>query len=251
MRQIVVAAAVAVLMVVHPATAAARRGKKTVFEKDTFQTSKGELTITFVGHGTLMFEYGGAVIHVDPVSREADYSAMPKARLVLITHHHGDHLDPTAVSAIRTPDTEIVLAPACASALPDGIVMRNGDVRTVAGLRIEAVPAYNLVHKRPDGKPFHPKGEGNGYVIGFGDRRVYVAGDTEDIPEMAQLRGIDIAFLPMNLPYTMTPGMVSDAAKAFKPSVLYPYHYGSTNPADLTKLLAEESGIEVRVRDLR
>ena len=251
MRRTVAVAVVVACVLAHPGTSATRKGRKTVFEKDTFQTSKGELTITFVGHGTLMLEHGGTVVHVDPTTREADYGTMPKARLILITHQHGDHLDPKAVAAVRTPDTQIVLSPVCASALPDGIVMRNGDVRTVAGLRIEAVPAYNLVHKRPDGKPFHPKGEGNGYVIGFGDRRVYVAGDTEDIPEIAQLRGIDIAFLPMNLPYTMTPGMVSDAAKAFKPSVLYPYHYGSTNPADLTKLLAEESGIEVRVRDLR
>lgn len=251
MRQIAVVAVVSLLMVAHPGTSAGRKGKKTVFERDTFQTSKGELTITFVGHGTLVLEHGGTVVHVDPTSREADYGAMPKARLILITHQHGDHLDPEAVSAIRTPDTEIVLSPVCASALPDGIVMRNGDVRTVAGLPIEAVPAYNLVQKRPNGQPFHPKGEGNGYVISFGDKRVYVAGDTEDIPEMAELRGIDIAFLPMNLPYTMTPVMAAKAARAFKPSVLYPYHYGSTDPAGLAKLLADEAGIEVRVRDLR
>jgi L-ascorbate metabolism protein UlaG (beta-lactamase superfamily) len=123
-------------------------------------------------------------------------------------------------------------------------------VKTVAGLKIEAVPAYNLVHKRDNGRPFHPKGEGNGYVITFGDKRIYVAGDTENTPEMKALKDIDVAFLPMNLPYTMTPEMVADAAKAFRPKVLYPYHYGSTDTSALVKLLEGEEGIEVRVRNM-
>ena len=118
-------------------------------------------------------------------------------------------------------------------------------------MRVEAVPAYNLEHKRPDGKPFHPKGEGNGYVLTFGGKRVYVAGDTENIPEMEALRDIDIAFLPMNLPYTMTPEMVAAAARAFKPKVLYPYHYGDTDPQKLVDLLKDLPAVEVRVRDLR
>ena len=251
MRQVLAGAIIAALVQGHATPAATGRGKKAMPDKDTFQTSKGELTITFVGHGTLVFEHAGTIVHVDPTSREADYRAMPKARVILITHHHGDHLDPKAVGAIRTPDTEIVLSASCASTLPEGTVMRNGETRTVAGLRIEAVPAYNLVHKRSSGQPFHPKGEGNGYVITFGDKRVYVAGDTEDIPEMAQLERVDIAFLPMNLPYTMTPAMAASAARACKPSVLYPYHYGSTDPAELTRLLAGEAGIEVRIRDLK
>ena len=113
------------------------------------------------------------------------------------------------------------------------------------------MPAYNIVNKRPTGQPFHPRGEGNGYVITFGDKRVYVAGDTENTPEMKALKGIDVAFLPMNLPYTMTPAMVADAARAFRPKVLYPYHYGETDTAELVRLLAGEKGIEVRVRKMK
>jgi L-ascorbate metabolism protein UlaG (beta-lactamase superfamily) len=126
--------------------------------------------------------------------------------------------------------------------------MRNGDVQTVAGLRVEAVPAYNLVHKREDGQPFHPKGAGNGYILTFGDIRVYIAGDTENTPEMKALKDIAIAFLPMNLPYTMTPEMVAEAAKAFRPRVLYPYHYGDTDTRKLVDLLKGETGIEIRIR---
>jgi L-ascorbate metabolism protein UlaG (beta-lactamase superfamily) len=129
--------------------------------------------------------------------------------------------------------------------------MKNGDVQTIAGLTIEAVPAYNLVHMRSSGVPFHPKGVGNGYVITFGDKRVYVAGDTENVPEMKNLERIDIAFLPMNLPYTMTPEMVADAAKAFKPKILYPYHYGKTDTSQLVKLLRDYVEIEVRIRRMQ
>ncbi len=219
--------------------------------EDTIRTSAGELVITFVGHGTLVLRQGGKVIHVDPVGREADYSTMPKADLVLITHEHGDHLDPAAVAAIRKPGTRVVVSRSCAGKIPDAEVMANGDVREESGFRVEAVPAYNLVHVRAPGQPFHPRGNGNGYIIRFGDTRVYVAGDTENTPEMKALRGIDVAFLPMNLPYTMTPEMVADAARAFRPRLLYPYHYGETDPGKLVALLAGEKGIEVRVRDLR
>ena len=129
--------------------------------------------------------------------------------------------------------------------------MNNGDVKTVQGLKIEAVPAYNIVHMRSKETPFHPKGIGNGYVITFGDKRVYVAGDTENVPEMKGLREIDIAFLPMNLPYTMTPEMVADAAKAFKPRIFYPYHYGKTDTSKLVDLLKDTGEIEVRIRKMR
>ena len=130
-------------------------------------------------------------------------------------------------------------------------MLKNGDVRTVDGLKIEAVPAYNLVNKRPDGKPFHPKGEGNGYVLTFGDKTVYVAGDTEDIPEMTQLKDIDVAFLPMNLPYTMTPEMAAAAARASMPKVVYPYHFGETDTGRLVSLLKDTPAIEVRVRKMK
>jgi len=127
----------------------------------------------------------------------------------------------------------------------------NGDVKTVEGLKIEAVPAYNIVHKRDTGQPFHPKGVGNGYIITFGDKRAYVAGDTENIPEMKGLKNIDIAFLPMNLPYTMTPEMVADAAKAFKPKILYPYHFGETDTSKVVSLLKGIPEIEVRIRRMK
>jgi len=219
-----------------------------MFEVDTFKTSAGELKITFVGHGTLMFTLGDTVIHVDPVSGEADYAKMPKADLILITHEHRDHLDPAAIAAVREDGTTLLLPPKCAPMVSGGTVMRNGDTRTVAGLKIEAVPAYNIVHKRPSGDPFHPPGDGNGYVITFGDTRVYVAGDTENVPEMRQLKDIAVAFLPMNLPYTMTPRMVASAAKAFRPKILYPYHFGTTDTSELVKLLEAEKDIEVRRR---
>ena len=221
------------------------------FEEDVIKTKTGDLKITFIGHGTLMFGYGGKVIHVDPVSREADYSKMPKGDLILITHEHGDHLDPKALSKIRTEQTKLVLTKACAEKVAGGIVMKNGDVQKVAGLKIEAVPAYNIVRKRSSGQPFHPKGRGNGYVVTFGKTRVYVAGDTENTPEMKKLKKIDIAFMPMNVPYTMTPAMVTDAAKAFKPKILYPYHYGQTDPNELVGLLKDSEKIEVRIRKMR
>ena len=222
-----------------------------VFKEDTIKTSVGDLKITFIGHGTLMFAFGGKILHVDPVSQEADYSKLPKADVILVTHEHGDHLDSSAIKAIRTDKTEIILTEKCLPKVSGGKVMKNGETKTVAGLKIEAVPAYNIVHKRPNGAPFHPKGDGNGYVITFGDKRVYIAGDTENIPEMKQLKDIDIAFLPMNLPYTMTPEMVADAVKAFKPKIVYPYHFGDTDTSKLTKLLENEKGIEVRIRDMK
>ena len=223
----------------------------TELEKDAIPTSAGPLEITFVGHGSLFFRFGDKVFHVDPYGKLADYAALPKADVVLLTHAHGDHLDPAALAAVRTETTKLVVAPACKGKVEGATVLPNGEATTVAGVRVEAVPAYNLVAKRPDGSPFHPKGEGNGYVLTFGKTRVYVAGDTENVPEMKALEGIDVAFLPMNLPYTMTPEMVADAARAFRPRVLYPYHFGDTDPQKLVSLLAGEKGIEVRVRKMR
>ena len=221
------------------------------FEEDIIKTSAGDLQITFIGHGTLMFAFKDKIIHIDPVSREANYAEMPKADLILVTHEHGDHLDPKAIDILRKEQTNLVLTKACAQRVSRGIIMQNGDTKTIAQLRIEAVPAYNIVHKRSSGSPYHPKGQGNGYVITFGDKRVYVAGDTENTPEMKKLERIDIAFLPMNLPYTMTPEMVADAAKALKPMILYPYHYGRTDPNILVNLLKDSKDIEVRIRRMR
>ena len=231
------------------ATAAFAAGRE--FEKDVVKTSAGDLEITFIGHGTLSFTLGGKVIHVDPYGKAADYASLPKANLVLITHSHGDHLDTAALAAIRTADTAVVVSPACEGKVEGAIVLHNGDSRSFLGIPVAAVPAYNVTHKRPDGTPFHPKGEGNGYVLTFGDRRVYVAGDTENVPEMKELKDIAVAFLPMNLPYTMTPEMVAEAARAFRPRILYPYHFGDTDTARLVALLKDEKGIEVRVRAMK
>jgi len=220
------------------------------FETDTIKSSAGDLKITFIGHGTLMFTFGGKIIHVDPYSDVGDYSKLPKADIILLTHEHRDHLDLKALNLVRTEKTLVVLTSTCAKQVEGGMVMNNGDVKTIEGLKIEAFPAYNIVHKRDDGQPFHPKGIGNGYIITFGDKRVYVAGDTENIPEMKGLKEIDIAFLPMNLPYTMTPEMVADAARTFNPKILYPYHYGETDTSRLLSLL-KDSKIEIRIRKMK
>jgi len=221
------------------------------FEEDVFKTSRGDLKITFIGHGTLMFSFGGKIVHIDPVAQYADYSQLPKADIVLVTHEHGDHLDPAAVEGLRKSGTDLIVTTKCAGRVKNGQVMKNGETKTFQGIAIDAVPAYNIVNTRGPGQPFHPKGDGNGYILTFGDKRVYIAGDTENTPEMKQLKNIDIAFLPMNLPYTMTPDMVADAAKAFRPKVLYPYHYGNTETSKLVDLLKAEKDIEVRIRNLR
>jgi L-ascorbate metabolism protein UlaG (beta-lactamase superfamily) len=224
------------------------------YTSDVIKTSEGDLTIGFIGHGSLLFKFRGMVIHVDPVMSEADYSKMPDADLILVTHHHGDHLDRTALDYIRKPDCPVVMTRTCLEQLGEykgAVVMNNGDKKTLKGISIEAIPAYNIEHKRSNGEPFHPKGVGNGYVLTFGDKRVLIGGDTENIPEIKALKNIDIAFLPMNLPYTMTPEMVADAARAFMPAILYPYHYGNTDPQELVKLLKNEKDVEVRIRDMK
>lgn len=220
------------------------------YEKDVIQTSAGDLTITFIGHGTLMMEFDGKTIHIDPVSWYADYVNMPKADLILVTHDHGDHLDAKAIDAVKKEGTNIVLPEKCNEKYKGTDVMQNGDTKVFGEITVEAVPAYNIKHERSPGNPFHPKGEGNGYVIRFGNKKVYVAGDTENIPEMAKLKAIDIAFLPMNLPYTMTPEMVAEATKLFNPKILYPYHFGETDTGKLVELLKNDADTEVRIRKL-
>jgi L-ascorbate metabolism protein UlaG (beta-lactamase superfamily) len=221
------------------------------FETDLLPTSAGRLSITFLGHGSLLMVFKGMNIYVDVFGEVADYSKLPKADIVFLTHEHFDHLDSKSLASIQTEKTVLVYTEACAKLVKGGIVMRNGDAQTVAGIPVEAVPAYNLIHKRENGLPFHPKGDGNGYILTFGDTRLYIAGDTENIPEMKALQGIAIAFLPMNLPYTMTPEMVADAAKAFQPRILYPYHYGNTDVSKLNALLKEwEKKIEIRIRKM-
>lgn len=221
------------------------------YEQDTLPTSAGDAEVTFLGHGSLMLNFQGKIIHVDPYSGVADYAHLPKGDVILLTHHHQDHLDPAALNHVRTPATEVVLTRQCAEKIPGRHIMSNGDEKIVQGIGIRAVPAYNLIHRRSSGELFHPRGEGNGYVLDLAGTRIYIAGDTENIPEMKDLRDIDYAFLPMNLPYTMTPEMAADAALGFRPRVLYPYHYGETDPNELVVLLRDAKDIEVRIRAMR
>lgn len=221
------------------------------FTEDSFPPSPLGMKITFLGHATLMITYGETVIHVDPVGQYANYTRLPKADIVLVTHEHSDHLDPVTIRTVRKGSTEIVAPERCVGKVPGAVAMSNGASRTVKGIRIEAIPAYNIVHMRAANSPFHPKGEGNGYVLTLGTRRVYIAGDTENTPEMKGLKGIDVAFLPMNLPYTMTPEMVAEAALAFRPKILYPYHFGDSDTGKLQTLLRGAEDIEVRIREMK
>lgn len=221
------------------------------FTSDVIKTSDGDLKITFIGHGTLMFQYNDMVIHADPVTRYGDYAILPKADIILITHQHGDHFNLDAIQLISKSSTKVILTQTCFEKFDEGIIMKNGDEKTIDGLSILAVPAYNVVHKRDNGTPYHPKGEGNGYVISFGDKKVYIGGDTENFPEMKDIKGIDIAFLPMNLPYTMTPAMVADAVSILNPDILYPYHFGTTNTDELVELLKNNKNVEIRIRELQ
>ena len=217
------------------------------FDKDTLETSNGPLIITFVGHASLIFEWNGEVIHVDPSSREANYYKLPKATMIFVTHHHGDHCDPASLKAITTDKTKTFMSARAHEKWNQGMILRPGQTVTVKGIEITTLPAYNLEHKRDDGTPYHVKGECNSYIINLGGTRIFIGGDTENTPEMKALTNIDIAFLPMNLPYTMTPEMVADAARAFKPKILYVYHYGKSNTRHLLELMADEKAVEVRI----
>jgi L-ascorbate metabolism protein UlaG (beta-lactamase superfamily) len=218
------------------------------YPQDSIPTARGDLRIAFLGHASLMFTWMGTVVHVDPVSAEADYASLPKANLILVTHEHFDHLDPEAILLIRRPYTEIILNPGSRSKLPGAWSMENGQKASFQGLEIEAVPAYNLTGMRSPGVFYHPKGAGNGYILNFGGIRVYIAGDTENTPEMKALRGIEAAFLPMMLPYTMSPAMIADAVEAFRPKILYPYHTKDPDAASLRGLLAGTPGLDLRFK---
>jgi len=217
---------------------------------DKLGSSAGTIEIYFIGHGTLMFRVNDYVIHVDPVKSSGSYTNLPKADMILVTHEHGDHLDAALINDLRKESTKMFCNAKSAESISWAQVMKPGDVNRTGSIIVEAVYAYNIKNERSPGQPFHKKGDGNGYVITIGDKRIYVAGDTENTPEMKALKNIDVAFLPMNLPYTMTPEMVADAAMAFKPAILYPYHYGNTNTDPLVSLL-QGSGIDVRIRNLK
>jgi L-ascorbate metabolism protein UlaG (beta-lactamase superfamily) len=206
---------------------------------------EGEITITPITHASLQLEYGGKVIHVDP-SRAGDYSKAKQADLILVTDIHQDHLDSAAIAPIRKAGAPVVAPSAAAPQLENPTVIANGESKTVAGVKIEAVPMYNLQRGPAAGQFFHTKGRGNGYILTLGNKRVYLAGDTECTPEMRALKDIDIAFIPMNLPYTMPPAEAAECVKAFKPRVVYPYHFRGQNPEEFKTALAGEN-IEVRL----
>jgi L-ascorbate metabolism protein UlaG (beta-lactamase superfamily) len=220
------------------------------FTSDVIKTRAGDLKITFIGHGSLCFTYSGRTIYIDPFGQLADFSLLPKADFIFITHQHQDHFDSAAIGQLRQKNTQLFLSAFCQPTPPDGRILKNGEQLALPDLDVTVVPAYNIVNKRDNGVPFHPRGEGNGYVFAFPGLRVYVAGDTENIPEMAALQDIDIAFLPMNLPYTMTPEMAALAARAIKPHMLYPYHFGSSDPQALAGLLKNFPEIELRIRKM-
>ncbi len=217
---------------------------------DKLSTSAGIAEMHFIGHGSLMFKINGFIIYLDPVSSSGNYDFFPKADLILVTHEHGDHLDAGLIDSLKKPGTLVFCNGNSASKIPWAMVMKAGDRQEINSIVIEAIHAYNIVNERAPGQPFHPRGAGLGYVLTIGGKKIYIAGDTENIPEMKALKNIEVAFLPMNLPYTMTPEMVADGARGFNPKILYPYHFGETDTNAIVKLLTG-SGIEVRIRNLK
>ena len=220
------------------------------YERDTIPTLNGDLVITFIGHASLQFTFMLKSIYIDPVGQVADYSTFPKADAIIITHEHGDHLDPEAIKTLSREDTEVYLTRLCLPKYPKGKVVGNGNFFLAGGVPIEAVPAYNIRNKRGNGLPFHPKGEGNGYVLLFGQTRVYVAGDSEPTVDMLKLKNIDIAFIPIGEPYTMSPYVAVEAIQKIHPRICYPYHFNNSNP-DILKKALSDSGIEVRIRSMK
>lgn len=225
-------------------------GQRNGEEVDELKTKSGK-TVRFhaLMHASIRIEYDGREIEIDPVSklrdRTVDYASMPKADYILITHEHSDHFDRSAISQLTADGTQLVTNKRCGEMLGYGSVMNNGDtLRLSADIMVAAVPAYNTTEAN---KKFHPKGRDNGYVLMIDGLRIYIAGDTEDIPEMASIKDIDIAFMPCNQPYTMTPEQLVSAARVVKPRVLFPYHYGQTDVTVIPGML-KDAGIDVRIR---
>ena len=218
-------------------------------QTDEFTTKNGKkVRFTCIKHASIQISYNGLEIQVDPVGMnmkpETDYTQFPKANIILVTHEHHDHFDPQAIQILKTKSSTIYTNPAVHAMLGYGHTMKNGDkVQYADDITIEAVPAYNTT---PGREQFHPKGRDNGYILTLDGLRIYIAGDTEDIPEMAKLKNIDIAFLPCNQPYTMTIDQAVNAAKIIKPDVLFPYHYNDTPVNKITLQLYKE-GIKVLI----
>ena len=214
---------------------------------DEFETSAGTVRITPIHHASMMIQSGDAVIHVDPWS-QGNYEGLPQADLILITDIHGDHLDEAMVRKLSKPAT-VIIAPYAVSEKIDNVkAIQNGESIIWTDWRVQSIPMYNLTRGPAPGKLYHDKGRGSGYILRYGGKQFYIAGDTEGIPEMRALKNIDVAFIPMNLPYTMPPEEAAEAVRAFHPKVVYPYHYRGSDPAAFQKAL-EGSGIDVRLRN--
>ena len=219
------------------------------YEVDVFKTKSGK-TVKFhaLVHASIRIEYDGQEIEIDPVrklgNKTIDYSAMPKADYIFVTHEHGDHFDKEAIKLLAGDKTQLVMNKRCADMYGPCAVLYNNQSATLGAVEVEAVPAYNTTEGRTQ---FHPKGRDNGYILTLDGLRIYIAGDTEDIPEMQDIKDIDIAFLPCNQPYTMKPEQLVKAAKTVKPKVLFPYHYGQTDLSSIPEQLKGE-GIDVRIR---
>jgi L-ascorbate metabolism protein UlaG (beta-lactamase superfamily) len=216
-------------------------------QEQVFPTSAGPVKITPLNHASTRIEGGGKTIYLDP-AKPVQFSALPKADLILITDIHGDHMDPDAIKEVSSAQTEIMAPPAVVKTVTSAKPIANGETQTWGGWTIEAVPAYNLKRGPEPGKLFHDKGRGNGYVLTYGGKRFYFSGDTEGVPEMRALKNIDVAFVCMNLPYTMPPDEAADAVKAFHPKIVIPYHYRGSDLALFQKGL-EGTGIEVWLLD--
>ena len=211
-----------------------------------FGTERSAVRVTPIYHATAMIQAGRDIIYIDP-AKPAKIEGRTAADLILITDIHGDHMDAADVTALSKAAGTLVIAPAAvAKTITQARVLANGDSTRWRDWKITAVPMYNISHNQPSGQPYHDKGRGNGYVLNYGNRNFYFAGDTEGVPEMRALKDIDVAFIPMNLPYTMTPAEAADAVKAFKPKVVIPYHYKGQDVEAFKKAL-EGSGISVRL----
>jgi len=212
-----------------------------------FATSAGPVEITPIYHASAMIRAGGDTIYIDPAA-PANISGLQPASLILITDIHPDHLDKSYISALSNQKTDII-APAAVQATETAAkALGNGESLQWHNWKITAVPMYNIAHSLPNGMLAHTKGRGNGYVLSYGGKNFYFAGDTEGTPEMRALKNIDVAFIPMNLPYTMSPVEAADAVKAFKPKIVYPYHYHGQNLQEFADAL-KGTGIEVRILD--
>lgn len=215
---------------------------------DSYEVEGGEIVVRPINHASFVMNTPGLVIYNDPVGGAALYEGNEPPGLVLITHEHQDHFDPDTLNAIVGDTTKLVVNPAVMEKLPEPLkakatALGNGDTTTVATVKIDAVPAYNTTEDR---KKYHPQGRDNGYVLTVGGVRVYIAGDTEDIPEMRALTDIGIAFVPMNLPFTMDVDQASSAVAAFMPTVVYPYHYKGSDPKAFEEKVKAAS-VEIKV----